>query len=105
MVGLREELIQAQVTLGLSQRLPCNVEESRQFDKMRKEKLPLPTDVLLNSDGYYRLKDTDLSEQEVNQLLQCRQVILLKTIKNCAVFFVVLTVIGLIGSFVLAFRY
>jgi len=104
MAGLREELIQAQVTLGLSQMLPCNAEENRQFDKMRKEKLPLPTDVLQSSDGYYRLKDTDLSEQEVNQLLQCRQVIFLKTIKNCAVFFVVLTVIGLIVSFVLAFR-
>lgn len=53
--------------------------------------------------NYYRFEKVDLSEDEIRELLLYRQVSYIKTIKNCVLFFVVLTVISIIGSIIFSF--
>ena len=70
---------------------------------MKKEKLPLPDDIKTDEHGFfYRYIDTDLSEQEIKQLILYRQTSYLLSIKNSMIFFVVLATISIIVSMIIA---
>ena len=107
-VDLREELRQYRDELNVVQEIACTKEEIAEFKKILKEGGELPEDVhariCYDVDGeemgkeYYRIYTPDLTEQEMQEYLTLKRLSLLKTIKNCVVFFTVLAIIGLSAS-------
>ena len=51
---------------------------------------------------FYTVFETDLSQQEILEYLTYKKLDLIRTIKNCIVFFTVLTVLSIILSFFIA---
>lgn len=104
-VDLREELREYRDEFNVVQEIACTKEEIAEFKKILKEGGELPEDVHVricyDVDGeemgkeYYRIYTPDLTEQEMQEYLTLKRLSLLKTIKNCAVFFTVLAIIGL----------
>ena len=107
-VDLREELRQYRDEFNVVQEIACTKEEIAEFKKILKEGGELPEDVhariCYDVDGeemgkeYYRIYTPDLTEQEMQEYLTLKRLSLLKTIKNCVVFFTVLAIIGLSAS-------
>ena len=81
----------------------CTFEECQAFYKRVELREPLPPDVWQIGDTarFVRLKDGVPSHEEIQLLLQLRQVRLLKSIRSMVLFFVVLTVLSLLISFLL----
>ncbi len=81
----------------------CTFEECQDFYKRVEQREPLPDDVWQIGDTarFVRLKDGAPCHEEIQQLLQLRQLRLLKSIRNMVLFFVVLTVLSLVISFLL----
>ncbi len=100
---IKEELRRMRFELGLTEKVYCDEEEEESLKKMKKEKLPLPDDIKIDEHEYfYRYIDTDLSEQEIKQLILYRQTSYLLSIRNSMIFFVVLTIISIIVSLIIA---
>lgn len=53
-----------------------------------------------SSDNFYTVHETDLTNAEIAEYLTYRKLSLMNTIKNCVVFFVVVSFIGMIVSLV-----
>ncbi len=103
MKDLRAELREMRFALDLTQKVYCNKDEEKSLRKMKKEKLPLPDDIKIDDDGFfYRHIDTDLSEQEIEQLFSYRQITYLRSIKNSMLFFVILATISIIALLIIA---
>ncbi|MHB8962966.1 MAG: hypothetical protein ACYC5K_07400 [Saccharofermentanales bacterium] len=111
MSKLADELQELRFDLGVIQRAKCSEEETQHFKKLKKEGTPLPQDVFYNSGGdgaldpeyYYREVSSNLSEKEISELFLYRQTSYLKSIKNSAIFFVVLTTISMILTLIILF--
>ncbi|WP_458788409.1 hypothetical protein, partial [Vallitalea sediminicola] len=86
---------------------PCSMKENKTFKELRNKKENLPEGVYKydNSDSYYRLAKTDLSSEELNNLMMYRQTSYLRTIKNSMVFFVFLTIASILVWLFFAFNY
>ena len=103
MENLRKELLWLKKEFGVVHTEWCSSEEENHFDELRENELPLPNNVLRDDDGkYFRFVDVGISEQESKELLLYRQVVYLRTINNGVRFFVVLSVISIVLSFLLA---
>ena len=50
---------------------------------------------------FYTIHETDLTESEIREYLTYKQLSLIRTIKNCVMFFTVLTIIGMIAYFLI----
>jgi hypothetical protein len=90
--------------LGIETISYCSREECKEFAKLRKEKRPLPDDVIYDSSnamGYYRYI-TEMTQEEHSEYLSLLQLSYLQSIKNGVQWFVVLTVLGLIGGVIAA---
>ena len=102
---LRKTLRQYKMDMGLIQQIDCSPKENKEIRKILKETGELPEGVYTYEYDYgsefYRLEEADLTEAEIAEYLTYKQLSLLRTIKNCVVFFTVLTVLGLIGGFML----
>lgn len=108
MKNLHDELKEMELSVGLVQKVYCKVyckeEETTQFITMKRENQPLPYDVKHDETGYFRYVEVDLTQEEKSRFLICRQLSYLKSIKNSMIFFVVLTIISLISTFVILLR-
>ncbi len=107
-VDLRQELTEFKAKFNLIQKIPCSKEDNKRYTQMRINGQALPDGVYAYeyyvADDYtefYTLYIPDLSAAEINEYLTYKQLALLNTIKNCVVFFTVLTVIGLVGGLLL----
>ena len=107
-VDLRQDLKDFKEKFNLIQKIPCNIEENKRYTQMARDGKPLPENVFkyeysvgMDYDEFYTLYIPDLSAAEINEYLTYKQLALLNTIKNCVVFFTVLTVIGLVGGLLL----
>lgn len=73
---------------------------ARRFKKMLKEKKPLPEGVYASQDGdFYRLRQSDLTEEEIKEFLLYKQLDYLSSIKNSVLFFVVVLLIWIVLQF------
>ena len=107
---LRAVLRAHKFEFGLLQKIPCNDQENKEFEKLLKAGVALPEGVYaytyisgeVSTTEFYRIYEADLTEAEINEYLTYKQLSLIKTIKNCAVFFTALTIIGMITALVLA---
>jgi len=94
---IRKQINEYYVNLKLKQRIYCSDEESKIYQKQAKENINLPDDVFLvhdvyenPSDKYFRVSQTDLSKDEIQEFLQLKQMAMIKTIRNCVILFTVL---------------
>ena len=106
MKDLKKELFELRVELDIIQSVYCSKDEEKQIKELTKHKQLLPDDIHTESDGtHFRFVNTDISKEDLDELLLYRQIKYLKTIKNSIIFFVVLTVISIICTFYLLNHY
>ena len=105
---LTKELEQLKYKLGILQEVDCTYEEDEKYREMLQENKPLPDGILCrNPEGsaeyasFYKVERTTLSEDELAEYLQYKQLKSIITIKNCVVFFTVLTIISLVCGLIL----
>lgn len=98
MSDLRGNLNFLRLEHGIIQKIFYSTEECKNFKKLQKENDHLPIGVFKDSDSgkYYKLIKTDLTDQEINELINYRQTSCLYSIKYGVTFFVVLTAISLV---------
>lgn len=99
MKNLYDELMLMKINLGLIEKAYYKKDDEIKFREMEKSKQPLPNDVKFDTIGYYKYVDTNLSADEINELLLYRKLSYLKTIKNILSFFTVLTLISMLFFF------
>lgn len=102
---IRKKLHSYKLDYGLIEKTPYSEEENRKYIAMLMEGQSLPKGVFRNSNGevdendeFYAVYEPELTQEEINEYLTFKKLELLKTIRNCAVFFTVLTIISIIGS-------
>lgn len=90
---------------GIYTREECSKEEHKIYAEMAKES-NLPTDILMvdnyGSPYFYRLLNTNITEEEVKMLISLKKLDNLKTIKNCLIFFVVISLFSFFVGFFIA---
>ena len=107
-VDLHQELAAFKEQFNLIQKIPCTMAENKRYTQMVREGQPLPENIVkyeysvdLDYDEFYTLYIPALSDSEIQEYLTYKQLALLNTIKNCVLFFTILTIIGLVGAFLL----
>jgi len=95
------ELNNLKFDLGILEEAECSVEEDKIYTALLKEKKPLPDGVLCTNPDedepcFSIIKETPLSKEALSEYIQLKQLKTLITIKNCVIFFTVLTILGLI---------
>ena len=105
--NLRDELRSYKFEFDLLQKIPCSKQENKDYQNLLKNGGVLPEGVYAyvydngetSTTEFYTIYETDLTESEISEYLTYKKLSLIKTIKNCIMFFTVLTIIGMIASF------
>ena len=108
-IDLREELRTHKFEFDLLQKIPCTKQENKEYKKLLKDGGTLPEGVFAyiydtgetSSELFYTIYEPDLSESEIREYLTYKQLSLIRTIKNCVLFFTVLTIIGMVAYFLI----
>ena len=107
-INLRDELRSYKFEFGLLQKIPCSKQENKEYHKLLEDGGTLPEGVFAYTfddctltGEFYTVYETDLTESEKNEYLTYKKLNLIKTIKDCVLFFTILTIIGLIVYFVI----
>ena len=106
-INLIKELNDLQYELQLLQKIDCSKEENKKFKELLKQGQDLPNGVYRYKTEtgeelaqFYTIhKPTELSSEERMEYILLKQFQQIKTIKNCVLFFTVLTVISLVITF------
>ena len=106
-IDLRKELRSYKFEFDLLQKIPCSKQENKEYQKLLKDGGVLPKGVFAyvydsgetSTTEFYTVYETDLTESEVIEYLTYKKLSLIKTIKNCIMFFTVLTIIGMVAYF------
>ncbi len=109
-IKLRDVLNSYKFAYDVMQKIPCSKAENKQYQQILKEGGILPNGVyayvdefgMASTTEFYTVYETDLSQQEILEYLTYKKLDFIRTIKNCIVFFTVLTVISLILSILIA---
>ena len=91
----------------LLQKIPCSKQENKEYQKLLKEGNNLPEGVFAyvydsgetSTAEFYTVYESDLTESEITEYLTYKKISLIKAIKNCIMFFTVLTIIGMVAYF------
>ena len=103
MKDLRSEIKRLSYDLDLIELEECSAEEIKEFSKLKKDKQPLPDCIISEGPGFfYRVKENDLNNDELETLLTLRRTKYLRTIKNCALFFAIMSVFSILVFFILS---
>lgn len=106
-IDTRAQLIAHKFEFGLLQKIPCSKQENKAYAKLLKNSGSLPEGVYpfeyengyTSGTEFYTVSESDLSEAEIQEYLKYKQLSLIRTIKNCALFFTILTIIGMMACF------
>ena len=101
-IDLKKELRDYRFDMGLLQDIPCSAEENSQYAKILAEGGKLPKGVFRYTYGFggeqvfefYTVYHAELSSEEVAEYLTLKKIRYLKTIRNCLVYFTVLSAIS-----------
>ena len=107
---IKEVLDEYRLKYELYDHIECTKEENEEYKSLSEQGKSLPEDIypidsywtLLKSGAnseFLRLLRYDLTEAEIMELLMYKKLDMLRTIRNCVVFFTALTVISLILFF------
>jgi len=101
-VNLIIELEQLKNDIGFIQKIDCTEKENKQFEQMIKHNQPLPNEIFQhksfsgeNINSFYRIYETDLSEEEKEEYIKLCKLKYLKTIKNGVVFFLIIAIVSI----------
>ncbi len=104
--NIRAELRENRFTFGLMKKIPCSKLENKEYEKILMQGGNLPKgiypyeyDTGSSMDEFYSAQEADLTEAEIQEYLKYKQLNMIRTIKNCVVFFTVLTILGMVGYF------
>lgn len=108
-INLRDELRAHKFEFDLLQKIPCTKQENKEYQQLLKNGGTLPEGIFAyvydtgetSTSEFYTIYETDLSESEIREYLTYKQLSLIKTIKNCVLFFTVLTIIGMVAYFLI----
>ncbi len=103
-IDLREKLRKHKFEFGILQEIDCTENENKGYEELLKSGGALPENVFprVYDDGevstteFYTIYETDLTEDERKEYFAYKQLSMIRIIKNCVVFFAVLTIIGII---------
>ena len=107
-IDIRQKLRSYQYEFDLLQKVPCTPEENKAYLELLKSGQPLPEGVFrymydkTELDEFYTVYKPDLTADEIAEYLTYKKLHMLKTIKNCVVFFTVLTILSLVLVFLSA---
>lgn len=104
---IKNELQWLRIDMKFLQQVKCSREECEKYIAMLNNGQSLPEGVYqyVNDMGngigvFYRIYDSGLSDAEKQEYIQCKKLAHIKTIKNCIVFFTVLTAISLLVTLI-----
>ena len=108
-INLRDELRAHKFEFDLLQKIPRTKQENTEYQQLLKNGGTLPEGIFAyvydtgetSTSEFYTIYETDLSESEIREYLTYKQLSLIKTIKNCILFFTVLTIIGMVAYFLI----
>ncbi len=108
-INLRDELRSYKFEFDLLQKIPCSKQENKEYQKLLKDGGVLPEGVFAyvydsgetSTTEFYTVYETDLTESEITEYLTYKKLNLIRTIKNCVMFFTVLTIIGMVAYFII----
>lgn len=99
---IKRELDRYRLKYDLYEKALCSQKENQEYKDLLKQGKRLPEDVRTNDDWrnvndseFYRLVRPELTQEEITEYLMYKKLDMLKTIKNCIVFFTVLMIIGI----------
>ena len=105
---LRMQLNAFRFAHGILEEIPCSEQENAALNTLLKQGGTLPEGTYAydkeyenEADAFYKVRKTELSAEEQQELLTYKQLALLKTIKYCSLFFVWLTILGFVASLIL----
>ncbi len=108
-MNLKEELDSYRIDFNIWEKIPCTKQESQKYKKILAEGGTLPKWIYreeyeegLSTEEFFNIHKSNLSEEEIKEYLMYKKLSMIRTIKNCVVFFTVLTVIGLIAYLLLS---
>ena len=108
-IDIKQKLRSYKFDFDLLQKIPCTQEENKAYLDLLKAGQPLPEGVFryeyqsgIESDEFYTVYEPELTADEIAEYLTYKKLHMLRTIKNCAVFFVVLTIVSMVLGFILA---
>ena len=108
-IDIKQKLRSYKFEFDLLQKIPCSQEENKAYLDLLKAGQPLPEGVFryeyqsgIESDEFYTVYEPELTADEIAEYLTYRKLHMLRTIKNCVVFFVVLTIVSMVLGFILA---
>jgi len=100
-IDIKRYLRQQEFDMDILQKVPCSAEENAEYKKIAYRGGALPDGIFqykvdgIPIDEFYTIHDPGLTDMEKQEVILFEQYHLLRVIKNCVVFFTVLTVIGL----------
>ena len=105
----QEELQNFRREYGVAQGLFCPQKDNEKYAQMVQDGIPLPDGIYEYKDGsitkkFYTVCAPELSPEEISELLTYKKLGYLHTIKNCAVYFVTLSIIGFCAYLVIIFQ-
>ena len=103
-MNLKEELKSMKLKFGIYTEQEILSESAKEpYIKLLKEGKPMPWDIRCKENDYepessdfFRITKTDMTEEEIAEYLRYKELKMLRTIKNCVVFFTTLAVISLV---------
>lgn len=105
MSKLRKELNDARIELDVVEKMRCTQEEDKKYRQLIKEGKSLPDNIYSNSEfpgSFMKLITSDLTTDELRELMLYKQTLYLQGIKGAVVFMaVVVGLPALVGFFIL----
>lgn len=107
--SLRNSLNNLRQEFQITQKQPCSTEDEKKYSQLMAEGRTLPENIIVSKDygmgnevtyHFYTTKNLELSNEELSEYIMLKQLKNIQTIKNCVVFFTVLSVVSLLISFI-----
>lgn len=102
-VDLKKELRSLYFETFFLQNIDCSREDNKQYAQLLKNDEPLPNGVyeykMVTGEGtgtFYTVYEPNLTQEEKMEYMVFKQLKMLKTIKNCVVFFTTATIVFLV---------
>lgn len=105
-MATKEDIKALKTALGIRKETQCSFSENEQYAQLLKEGKPLPEGVVKIPDSSDEYPDfcviieSKLSEDELAEYIQLRQLKNIITIKKCLVFFTTMSIISIIGGII-----
>ena len=110
--NLRNKLRSHKLEYGLIRQNPCTEKENKVCQKILKSGGSLPEGIYpyvyeggeVSETDFCTISEPDLTEAEIREYLTYKQLHMIKTIKNCVLFFTVLTVLSVIAYLIIMLK-